>query len=48
VVSEIAPGVDLDQHVLAQAEIPLKVARDLKVMDANLFRPEPMGLNLHD
>lgn len=46
-VSEIAPGVDLDQHVLAQADIPLNVSPDLKVMDASLFRPEPMGLELH-
>lgn len=49
VVTEIAPGVDLDQHILGQADTPLKVAPDLKVMEARLFRPEPMGLELgHD
>lgn len=47
VVTEIAPGVDLERHVLAQSEFALKIAPDLKVMDAKLFRPEPMGLTLH-
>jgi propionate CoA-transferase len=46
VVTEIAPGIDLEQHVLGQADIPLKVSPDLKVMDAALFKPEPMGLEL--
>ena len=45
-VTEIAPGVDLDQHILAQADIPLKVAPDLKRMEARLFDPAPMGLEL--
>ncbi|MDZ5449733.1 acyl CoA:acetate/3-ketoacid CoA transferase [Labrys sp. ZIDIC5] len=46
VVTEIAPGVDLESDVLAQAEFPLGVADDLKTMDAALFRPEPIGLDL--
>jgi propionate CoA-transferase len=45
-VTEIAPGIDLKQHVLGQADTPLKVASDLKFMDARLFQPEPMGLEL--
>jgi propionate CoA-transferase len=45
-VTEIAPGVDLERDVLAQAELPLRVAPDLREMDARLFRPEPMGLEL--
>ncbi len=48
VVTEIAPGVDLQQHVLGQSEFALQVAPNLKVMDAALFRPEPIGLQLHD
>jgi acyl CoA:acetate/3-ketoacid CoA transferase len=32
--------------VLKGAAIELRVAPDLKVMDARLFRPEPMGLKL--
>jgi len=45
-VTEIAPGVDLQADVLAQAEFPLKVASELKIMPAALFRPEPIGLEL--
>jgi acyl CoA:acetate/3-ketoacid CoA transferase len=44
VVTEVAPGLDLARDVLARADTALKVAPDLKVMDARLFRPKPMGL----
>jgi propionate CoA-transferase len=43
-VTEIAPGLDLQRDVLDRADTPLRVAEDLRVMDARLFRPEPMGL----
>jgi propionate CoA-transferase len=46
VVTELAPGVDLERDVLAQADLALKVAPDLRTMDAHLFRPEPIGLEL--
>jgi len=45
-VVEIAPGVDLERDVLGKAGTPLKVSSDLKLMDARLFRPEPIGLDL--
>jgi len=45
-VTEIAPGVDLQQHVLAQSEFPLIVSPQLKTMEAALFRPEAFGLKL--
>jgi acyl CoA:acetate/3-ketoacid CoA transferase len=45
-VTEIAPGVDLERDVLGQAEIPLAVSPELSEMDPRLFRPEPMGLEL--
>ncbi len=48
VVTEIAPGVDLQTHILDQAEFPLRVAPDVKAMDARLFVPAKMGLKLHD
>lgn len=48
VVSELAPGVDLERDVLAMAEFPLRVAPDLRPMDAALFRPEPLGLRLEE
>ena len=47
-VIEVAPGVDLERDVLAQAAFPLAVAHDLKQMPASLFRPEPMGLALRE
>ncbi|MFL5801636.1 MAG: acyl CoA:acetate/3-ketoacid CoA transferase [Roseiflexaceae bacterium] len=43
-VVEIAPGVQLERDVLAQSDIPLRVSPALQLMDARLFRPEPMGL----
>ncbi|WP_312530908.1 acyl CoA:acetate/3-ketoacid CoA transferase [Paracoccus sp. (in: a-proteobacteria)] len=45
-VTEIAPGIDLQRDVLDQAATPLRVAPDLKQMDAALFRDKPMGLAL--
>jgi acyl CoA:acetate/3-ketoacid CoA transferase len=46
VVREIAPGVDLERDVLAQAGIALRVAPDLKIMPAGLFQDAPLGLRL--
>ncbi|MDR2727191.1 MAG: 3-oxoacid CoA-transferase [Deltaproteobacteria bacterium] len=43
---EIAPGVDLDKHILAKMEFKPLIAGDLKLMDARIFRDEPMGLKL--
>jgi propionate CoA-transferase len=45
-VIEIAPGIDLQQEVLGQADISLRVAADLAEMDPRLFRPPPMALQL--
>ena len=42
VLTEIAPGVDLEKDVLAQMDFRPKVAEDLKVMDECIFRPERM------
>jgi acyl CoA:acetate/3-ketoacid CoA transferase len=47
VVTEIAPGVELQSNVLDQSEIPLIVSPQLKTMDAALFTPDKMGLKLH-
>lgn len=44
-VTEIAPGIDLERDILAQAGTPLKVTEDLKVMDGALFQPGLIGLN---
>lgn len=48
VVREIAPGVDLQRDVLAQASFALRVDPQLKTMDAALFRANPMGLGLKE
>ncbi len=45
-VTEIAPGVDLGRDVLGRAGFPLRVSDELKLMDAALFDPRPMGLAL--
>ena len=45
-VTELAPGLELQRDVLDQAATPLLVSPDLKPMDAALFRPEPIGLIL--
>ena len=44
VLTEIAPGVDLQKDILDQMEFVPHVAEDLKTMDERLFRDEPMGL----
>jgi propionate CoA-transferase len=46
-VTEIAPGVELQSNILEQSEFPLQVSSDLKLMQADLFKPEKMGLKLH-
>ncbi|NNU59273.1 acyl CoA:acetate/3-ketoacid CoA transferase [Ochrobactrum soli] len=46
VLTEIAPGVDLQAHILDQSEFPLIVSDQLKTMDEALFREEPIGLEL--
>jgi propionate CoA-transferase len=44
VLTEIAPGISLQEHVLARIGFPVKVDPGLKTMDARLFRAQPMGL----
>lgn len=44
VVTEIAPGVDLERDVLGQMAFRPRVAPGLKHMDARIFREQPMGL----
>lgn len=46
VLTEIAPGVDLQAHILDQSEFPLIVSPDLKVMDGALFGEAPLNLSL--
>ena len=46
VVTEIAPGVDLERDVLAKSAFPLGVSDELKQMDSALFYDVPLGLHL--
>jgi propionate CoA-transferase len=48
VVTEVAPGIDLERDVLGQAEFPLRVSPDVRLMEERLFLPEPVGLELRD
>jgi propionate CoA-transferase len=46
VLTEIAPGVELQTHILDQSEFPLIVSDKLKQMDAALFAEAPIRLKL--
>jgi acyl CoA:acetate/3-ketoacid CoA transferase len=46
-VTEIAPGIDLERDVQAQAGIPLAVSPQLRTMPAALYREQPIGLSLN-
>ncbi len=43
VVTELAPGIDVQTQVLDMADTTIKVADDLKVMDHRIFREGPMN-----
>ena len=43
-LKEIAPGMDLQKDVLDQMGF-VPVMKDVKYMDARIFRDEPMQLN---
>lgn len=45
-LTEIAPGVDLQANILDQSEFPLIVSPGLREMDGKLFDPGKMGLTL--
>ena len=45
-ITEIAPGARLQEDLLDQADIPLRVSPDLREMPAEIFQPQPMGLQL--
>jgi len=46
VVTEIAPGMDLQRDILTQAATPLRVAENLKTMEGRLFLAPKFGLAL--
>ena len=46
-LTEIAPGIDLQKDVLDHMEFECAVSKDLKRMDARIFREGKMGLAPH-
>lgn len=46
ILTEIAPGADLEKDILSKMEFRPEIAADLKEMDARIFRDEKMGLTL--
>jgi propionate CoA-transferase len=43
VLAEIAPGIDLQNDILAQMDFQPQISPDLKEMDQRIFLPETMG-----
>lgn len=43
VLTEVAPGIDLEAEVLGRIDAEVVVADELTEMDPRIFRPEPMG-----
>lgn len=45
-ITEIAPGVDMQRDILDQSEFPITISDSLKIMPAAIFDPAPIGLTL--
>ncbi|MGL4668720.1 MAG: acyl CoA:acetate/3-ketoacid CoA transferase, partial [Saezia sp.] len=43
-LTEVAPGVDIEKDILAHMDFKPKMTTPPKLMDARIFREEPMGL----
>ena len=43
-LTEIAPGIDIERDIIAQMEFRPLMAADLKMMDARIFYPSAMGI----
>jgi len=41
---EIAPGIDIEKHILPQMDFKPLIAKDLKTMDPRIFAEGPMGI----
>ena len=48
VLTEIAPGVELQSNIISQSEFPLIVSPELKLMDRRLFEPGIMRMQLDE
>jgi len=43
---EIAPGIDLNKHILNEMQFRPIISENLKIMDKRIFREEVMGINV--
>jgi propionate CoA-transferase len=43
-LKEVAPGIDIERDILAQMDFKPVISGEPELMDARIFRPEPMGL----
>ena len=43
---EIAPGIDLNKHILNEMQFKPIISENLKIMDKRIFREEVMGINV--
>jgi propionate CoA-transferase len=43
-LTEVAPGIDVERDIRDKVGFPLRVASDLRPMDGRLFRPDRMGV----
>lgn len=46
VLTEIAPGVDLEKDILAFMDFKPIISKDLKLMDERIFNPEKVGIKI--
>ncbi len=44
VLTEVAPGIDMDRDIRAKIGFSLRIAPAMRPMDARLFRPDRMGI----
>ena len=44
VLTEVAPGIRVQEHIVPAVAFPFKTLPDVKEMDKRIFRPEPMGI----
>jgi propionate CoA-transferase len=48
VLTEVAPGLDVERDVLRQMDFGPRISTQLRIMDERLFREPRMGLQLAD
>ena len=44
VLTEVAPGIDVEKHILPNMDFEPVISPDLKLMDDRIFREDLMGL----